>query len=243
MALQEILSDEVQSDAKADADGADSAEGGEAEQLVEDLAGQLEAEGRAEPSLPEHAVARKTRSPRKARKVRTAPEKGLSREDLEDVSTRLKRSTNYIFAMKKDMRVLKEKLEKVDDKESEAYKEIDQELAKIAKRTRKENRKRTTLLAEKKKTNKYNKKKLDKDFQKYTILGACNPPLAFEALNDEQGIGLLLPCNVVLWENEDLSTTIAAIDANRMMTIVENNHLYSLANKVNTLLQKAVDNV
>ncbi|MEC8839703.1 MAG: DUF302 domain-containing protein [Candidatus Neomarinimicrobiota bacterium] len=87
------------------------------------------------------------------------------------------------------------------------------------------------------------KKKLDKDFQKYTILGACNPPLAFEALSDEQAIGLLLPCNVVLWENEDLSTTIAAIDANKMMTIVENNHLYSLANKVNTLLQKAVDNV
>ena len=87
------------------------------------------------------------------------------------------------------------------------------------------------------------KKKLDKDFQKYTILGACNPPLAFEALNDEQAIGLLLPCNVVLWENEDLSTTIAAIDANKMMTIVENNHLYNLANKVNTLLQRAVDNV
>ena len=87
------------------------------------------------------------------------------------------------------------------------------------------------------------KKKLDKDFQKYTILGACNPPLAFEALNDEQAIGLLLPCNVVLWENEDLSTTIVAIDANKMMTIVENNHLFSLANKVNTLLQKAVDNV
>tara|TARA_B100000929_G_scaffold45869_1_gene32588 strand:+ start:1499 stop:1885 length:387 start_codon:yes stop_codon:yes gene_type:complete len=87
------------------------------------------------------------------------------------------------------------------------------------------------------------KKKLDKDFQKYTILGACNPPLAFEALSDEQAIGLLLPCNVVLWENEDLSTTIAAIDANKMMTIVENNHLFSLANKVNTLLQKAVDNV
>ena len=64
------------------------------------------------------------------------------------------------------------------------------------------------------------KKKLDKDFQKYTILGACNPPLAFEALNDEQAIGLLLPCNVVLWENEDLSTTIAAIDANKMKTIL-----------------------
>ena len=87
------------------------------------------------------------------------------------------------------------------------------------------------------------KKKLDKDFQKYTILGACNPPLAFEALNDEQAIGLLLPCNVVLWENEDLSTTIAAIDANRMMTIIENNKLHDLANKVNKLLQNAVDNV
>ena len=87
------------------------------------------------------------------------------------------------------------------------------------------------------------KKKLDKDFQKYTILGACNPPLAFEALEDEQAIGLLLPCNVVLWENEDSSTTIAAIDADKMMTIVENNQLYNLAKKVNTLLKKAVDNV
>ena len=87
------------------------------------------------------------------------------------------------------------------------------------------------------------KKKLDKDFQKYTILGACNPPLAFEALEDEQAIGLLLPCNVVLWEYEDSSTTIAAIDADKMMTIVKNNQLYNLAKKVNTLLKKAVDNV
>ena len=87
------------------------------------------------------------------------------------------------------------------------------------------------------------KKKLDKDFQKYTILGACNPPLAFEALEDEQAIGLLLPCNVVLWENEDSTTTIAAIDADKMMTIVKNNQLYNLAKKVNTLLKKAVDNV
>ena len=87
------------------------------------------------------------------------------------------------------------------------------------------------------------KKKLDKDFQKYTILGACNPPLAFEALEDEQAIGLLLPCNVVLWENEDSSTTIAAIDADKMMTIVKNNQPYNLAKKVNTLLKKAVDNV
>ena len=87
------------------------------------------------------------------------------------------------------------------------------------------------------------KEKLNKDFKKYVILGACNPPLAFQALNDEEAIGLLLPCNVILWENEDLSTTIAAIDANKMMTIVENDQLFDIAKKVDSLLQVAVDNV
>ena len=87
------------------------------------------------------------------------------------------------------------------------------------------------------------KEKLNKDFKKYVILGACNPPLAFQALNDEEAIGLLLPCNVILWENEDLSTTIAAIDANKMMTIVEKDQLYDIARKVDSLLQAAVDNV
>jgi len=87
------------------------------------------------------------------------------------------------------------------------------------------------------------KEKLNKDFKKYVILGACNPPLAFQALNDEEAIGLLLPCNVILWENDDLSTTIAAIDANKMMTIVEKDQLYDIARKVDSLLQAAVDNV
>ena len=87
------------------------------------------------------------------------------------------------------------------------------------------------------------KEKLNKDFKKYVILGACNPPLAFQALNYEEAIGLLLPCNVILWENDDLSTTIAAIDANKMMTIVEKDQLYDLARKVDSLLQAAVDNV
>ena len=87
------------------------------------------------------------------------------------------------------------------------------------------------------------KEKLNKDFKKYLILGACNPPLAFQALNDEEAIGLLLPCNVILWENDDLSTTIAAIDANKMMTIVEKDQLYDLARKVDLLIQAAVDNV
>ncbi|MDG2265949.1 MAG: DUF302 domain-containing protein [Candidatus Marinimicrobia bacterium] len=87
------------------------------------------------------------------------------------------------------------------------------------------------------------KEKLNKDFKKYVILGACNPPLAFQALNDEEAIGLLLPCNVILWENKDHTTTIAAINANKMMTIVENDQLLDIAKKVDSLLQLAVNNV
>ena len=87
------------------------------------------------------------------------------------------------------------------------------------------------------------KEKLNKDFKKYVILGACNPPLAFQALHDEEAIGLLLPCNVILWENKDHTTTIAAINANKMMTIVENDQLLDIAKKVDLLLQLAVNNV
>ncbi len=87
------------------------------------------------------------------------------------------------------------------------------------------------------------KEKLNKDFKKYVILGACNPPLAFQALNDEEAIGLLLPCNVILWENKDHTTTIAAINTNKMMTIVENDQLLDIAKKVDSLLQLAVNNV
>ena len=87
------------------------------------------------------------------------------------------------------------------------------------------------------------KEKLGITFKKYKILGACNPSLAFQALNDEEAIGLLLPCNVILWENKDNTTTIAAINANKMMTIVENEQLFDIAKKVDSLLQLAVDNL
>ena len=56
------------------------------------------------------------------------------------------------------------------------------------------------------------KKKLDKDFNKYVILGACNPPLAFEALSQELEIGLMLPCNVIVYEVEPGKTAVSAID-------------------------------
>ncbi|MDP6836878.1 MAG: DUF302 domain-containing protein [Candidatus Marinimicrobia bacterium] len=87
------------------------------------------------------------------------------------------------------------------------------------------------------------KEKLDVDFRRYRILGACNPPIAHQALSQELQIGLLLPCNVVLWENDDDTTTVAAIDAKQMLAITGRDDLEELANKVNGLLEQAVDAV
>ena len=80
------------------------------------------------------------------------------------------------------------------------------------------------------------KEKLDIDFGKYQILGACNPSLAFEALSSELGVGLFMPCNVVVWENENKSTTVASIDAKTMSDLIQNDQINALAERVNALL-------
>jgi len=85
------------------------------------------------------------------------------------------------------------------------------------------------------------KEKLNVDFRRYLILGACNPPFAHQALSAELEIGLLLPCNVVIWENDDKSTTVAAIDASQMLSITGRDDLGPLSTKVNNLLREAVD--
>ena len=85
------------------------------------------------------------------------------------------------------------------------------------------------------------KEKLDIDFGKYQILGACNPSLAFEALSSELGVGLFMPCNVVVWENEDKSTTVASIDAKTMSDLIQNDQIDALAERVNALLKIALD--
>jgi len=87
------------------------------------------------------------------------------------------------------------------------------------------------------------KEKLNKSFKKFKILGACNPPVAFEALSIENEIGLLLPCNVTIWENEDGSTTVSAIDAKKMLSITGLDTVEHLAAQVNDLLKKSVDAV
>jgi len=85
------------------------------------------------------------------------------------------------------------------------------------------------------------KAKLDVDFKPYKILGACNPKLAHQALNEELGIGLLLPCNVVLWDNEDGSVTLSAIDAKKMLSVTGRDDLEELSSQVNSLLHAAID--
>lgn len=87
------------------------------------------------------------------------------------------------------------------------------------------------------------KEKLNMDFKPYKILGACNPQIAFDALQVNSDIGLLLPCNVVLWENEDNSTNISAINAEKMLSLVNEENLIEEAQKVNSLLQSAIDSI
>ena len=76
------------------------------------------------------------------------------------------------------------------------------------------------------------KKKLDVDFRPYTILGACNPPFAYEALQAEPWIGAMLPCNVVLQELEAGRVSVAAIDPAASMQAVDNPALGGIAGQV-----------
>ncbi len=86
------------------------------------------------------------------------------------------------------------------------------------------------------------KEKLGIDFPNYIILGACNPPLAHQTLQRDLNIGLLLPCNVVVYEQGG-RTVVAAIDALRMLSIVDNPELAATAGQVNERLRRVIDNL
>ena len=87
------------------------------------------------------------------------------------------------------------------------------------------------------------KKKLDVDFRPYKILGACNPPFAYKALQAEQNIGLLLPCNVIVQDAGNGKTEIAAIDPLVSMSKVENPALEPVAMEIKAKLQRVIQNV
>ncbi len=86
------------------------------------------------------------------------------------------------------------------------------------------------------------KEKLKIDFQRYRILGACNPPLAHKALTAELEVGMLMPCNVVIWENDDGSVTLSAADAESLLSVTDAN-LKHIAVDANQRLKTALDAV
>lgn len=87
------------------------------------------------------------------------------------------------------------------------------------------------------------KKKLDVDFKKYKILGACNPPFAYKALQAEDKIGIMLPCNVIVEENNDGKVEVSAVDPIASMQAVKNESLGAVAEEVRNKLKKVIDNL
>ena len=87
------------------------------------------------------------------------------------------------------------------------------------------------------------KKKLDVDFKKYKILGACNPPFAYKALQAEDKIGAMLPCNVTVIEQGNGEVEVAAVDPVASMQAIQNQSLASVADEVRNKLKKVVDSL
>ncbi len=84
------------------------------------------------------------------------------------------------------------------------------------------------------------KKKLDVDFRNYRILGACNPPFAYKALQAEDKIGTMLPCNIVVQETSDGNVEIAAVDPVASMRAVDNPELLEIAKTIGAKLKAII---
>lgn len=88
------------------------------------------------------------------------------------------------------------------------------------------------------------KEKLDADFRPYVILGACNPPLAKQALDAELELGLLLPCNVIVYADEsDMGSVVSAVEPHAMLGVVQNPDLAPIADDVRERLTRALESL
>ena len=85
------------------------------------------------------------------------------------------------------------------------------------------------------------KKKIDVDFQRYTILGACNPGFAYKALRAEDKIGTMLPCNVIVQETADGKVEVAAVDPMASMMAIQNETLGEVASQVQGMLKNIIE--
>ncbi|MBU0515148.1 MAG: DUF302 domain-containing protein [Proteobacteria bacterium] len=84
------------------------------------------------------------------------------------------------------------------------------------------------------------KKKLDRDFRPYVILGACNPSYAYRSLQAELDVGLLLPCNVIVYQTDDQKAYVAAINPITALEVIANPELRRLAEEVSGKLEQAI---
>tara|TARA_Y100000996_G_scaffold188686_2_gene147430 strand:+ start:2466 stop:2855 length:390 start_codon:yes stop_codon:yes gene_type:complete len=87
------------------------------------------------------------------------------------------------------------------------------------------------------------KAKLNLDYKNYKILGACNPSLAHDALNSENLIGILMPCNILIIENENATTKIVFPIAKSLLDVTNNDNILKLADEVDELLESAFNNI
>lgn len=87
------------------------------------------------------------------------------------------------------------------------------------------------------------KKKLDVDFRRYVILGACNPPYAFQALQADLDVGLLLPCNVIIYETDDNTVYVSTMNPVSVLGVIQNQELRTIADGVSVKLKKVIENV
>jgi uncharacterized protein (DUF302 family) len=87
------------------------------------------------------------------------------------------------------------------------------------------------------------RKKLDVNFREYCILGACNPPFAYQALQAEDKIGLMLPCNVIVQDHGQGHVEIAAVDPLASMAAVDNDGLRHIADQVRVKLKRVINNL
>jgi len=83
--------------------------------------------------------------------------------------------------------------------------------------------------------------KLGVDFRNYKILGSCHPPSAFESLELDLNVGMLLPCNFVIWDNMDGSTTIATLKASSLLGVLQNKQLNDVGQKVDELITSVMN--
>ncbi len=87
------------------------------------------------------------------------------------------------------------------------------------------------------------KKKLDKEFRKYVILGACNPPYAYRTLQADLDVGLLLPCNVIVYETNDRKAYVSALNPVSALEIMKSEELRKIAEEVSGKLKRVIDTV